>query len=375
VAVTPVDMTDAIPLTEADGVTGRNNGRDIRVGWMASMLSPVPGDSALSVREGVFAHDYDGQSVTSLAVLSEDTIGTASRTVRLLPGSFVKVRAGQGPYIGFAESEEAAQLDPADSANPRYDVVYTMVSDKASIPADTAVGAPWGVVNGSPNATPTLPAIPANAIALARVRRPAGVDAISSSDITDLRQSTSLAGATRFLLPGDSLTAAGLVPGDKRARLTNNSLFPTILTDIWDGAKWRGTQEIVLPKPGQAGSGALAAAATMAVSSVAIPDPGWPYYIEASGAIEWQRTGTPPSTGVHCQMTYDSTTISTNIISAGYEVFVISAAGQMTRSGAGRSPVLTGAHTVYMLANNGGTVSTSILANTLYQFNAKLIPA
>jgi len=288
-----IALSNALPLTAADGQTGRNNGRDIRKGLLSSLLLPDTKANPLAVRNGVLSHDYDSGGVKSLRV---DQTGTASNQVIIQPGAFVSERAGQGPYIGWGETSAGVLLTPpgADSTNPRVDAVYVQVLDKASISLDPSTDAIADVQPGVPSATPVNPAVTADgAVILAYIYRPAGNSTITQANITDYRRSTGLVGTVRRLLPGDRLPDPGKVDGELRYRQAVGGL-PS-LVDFWDAGQgvWRGTSGFVLTGNWpSAGTGVTLSGTTLTWGnvfglgyvpiSVNIPDPGWPYYVSAS---------------------------------------------------------------------------------------------
>jgi len=292
-------LSNALPVTGADGSTGRNNGRDIRKGLLSSLLLPDTKANPLAVRNGVLSHDYDSGGVKSLRV---DQTGTASAQVIIQPGAFVSERAGQGPYIGWLETSAGVLITPttSDSTNPRIDVVYAQVLDKASISLDGSTDAIVDMVTGTPSATPQVPAVTADgAVILAQLYRPAGSSTITTANITDKRRSSGLVGTIRRMLPGDALSDAGKVDGEARYRQAVGGL-PALL-DYWDGAQglWRGTQGFTLTGPWPTSNfGGITVSINNSVitySSVSglsnvpiapyIPDPGWPYRVEASGTF------------------------------------------------------------------------------------------
>lgn len=283
-------LSNALPVTASDGQTGRNNGRDIRKGLLSSLLLPDTKANPLAVRNGVLSHDYDSGGVKSLRV---DQTSTASGQVIIQPGAFVSERAGQGPYIGWLETSAGVLLTPpgSDSTNPRIDVVYAQVLDKASISLDPSTDAIVNVVAGVPSATPAVPTVSADgAVILAQLYRPAGSTTITQANITDYRRSSGLVGTVRRLLPGDQLSDAGKVDGELRYRQAVGSL-PS-LVDYWDAAQglWRGTQGFSLAgvwtSYGSISGTTITYGGIFGVGNVPvlvnIPDPGWPYRVQAS---------------------------------------------------------------------------------------------
>jgi len=288
-------LSNALPVTGADGSSGRNNGRDIRKGLLSSLLLPDTKANPLAVRNGVLSHDYDNGGVKSLRV---DQTGTASGQVIVQPGAFVSERTGQGPYIGWLETSAGVLLTPpgSNSTNPRIDVVYAQVLDKASISLDPSTDAIVDVVTGVPSSNPVVPAVTVDgAVVLAQLYRPAGSPTITSANITDTRRSSGLVGTVRRLLPGDQLSDAGKVDGELRYRQAVGS-FPS-LVDYWDAAQglWRGTQGFILSGAWPtSGPGGITVTGSDVIWPnvngpgytpivVNIPDPGWPYRVSASG--------------------------------------------------------------------------------------------
>lgn len=292
-------LSNGLPLTGADGSSGRNNGRDIRKGLLSSLLLPDTKANPLAVRNGVLSHDYDSAGVKSLRV---DQTGTASNQVIIQPGAFVSERAGQGPYIGWLETSAGVLLTPpgSDSTNPRWDVVFAQVLDKASISLDPSTDAIVDVVTGVPSATPQVPAVTADgAVILAQLYRPAGNSTIPAANITDKRRSSGLVGTVRRLLPGDFLSDAGKVDGELRYRQAVGGL-PS-LVDYWDARQslWRGTQSFTLTAnfPGTPDAGGIVYGNTRTgetIVSLNIPDPGFPYRVQTSAYL----TGIPTVPGV-----------------------------------------------------------------------------
>ncbi|WP_027947222.1 hypothetical protein [Amycolatopsis taiwanensis] len=284
--MTAVAMTDALPLTEADGSTGRNNGRDFRKGLLASLLVPDVKTDPLAVRNGVLPHDYDTNGVTSLRVEAQ---ATPDNTALVRPGPFVCERAGQGPYIGWTETALTVTPPNADVSNPRIDVVYAHVRDIASIATDPGTGPVLDVLQGTPAASPTAPtALPDGAVALAQVLRPANNSTITAARITDVRRSSGLWGAVRVLLAGDAVSDPGKVRGELRFRAAAGSL--PALVDYWDGTQWRGTMSFVVTDtfPGTPDSASLVYGTvgnSTSIVTTTIPDPGFPYRLTGAAHL------------------------------------------------------------------------------------------
>lgn len=247
----PVAMTEAIPIMESNGTTGRNSARDIRTQLFSALWSPD--STGYGVRPGVIPRQWinvSGFEFVDLKVIQLDTPGQA---VKLFPGKCAVVRTGQGPYVLSQETTVTNYpLDAADTGNPRIDVVYARLYDHA---IGDSGGGPHGPyiehVNGSPSGSPVVPSVPTGALPLAQILRAANNNTVVAANITDLRKSTQLQGTPRVLLPGDSVADAGIVPGEERLRVATTAQIaagtPPFIRDVWcaDG-KWRpATYDIV----------------------------------------------------------------------------------------------------------------------------------
>lgn len=281
-----VALTDAVPLTAADGITGLNNGRDMRKFISGLLLPDVKSANPLAVRNGVLPHNWDSAGCTSLRVQQQST---ATMKVDVLAGHYVCERTGQGPYLAWSESAVAVDIATANATNPRIDVVYAVVYDQASIPTDPAHGPVVDVLTGSPAASPVAPTnLPDGATKLAEVRVNAGATTITSSNITDKRMSTALTGGVRYMLPGDSTLDAGRIDGELRIRRAA-APWPQLM-DYWDATQgqWRGTMGATFtgtfpgsPDVNNNVTGTISGSNNTLIT-LSIPDPGFPYRLLAS---------------------------------------------------------------------------------------------
>lgn len=101
----------------------------------------------------------------------------------LVPGT--EQPAAQGAYYVYNDGAVTLTHAAANGTNPRRDLVVARVYDREY---SGTTGA-WAleIVTGTPAASPTDPATPANSIVLARVTVRAATASILTSDITDLR--------------------------------------------------------------------------------------------------------------------------------------------------------------------------------------------
>jgi len=123
--------------------------------------------------------------------------------------------------------------------------------------------------------------------------------------------------------------------------------------------------------PTQTGSGTLSVGGTGAtIMTVAIADPGFSYYIIAGGSIGWAViAATSPGNLLEGSVTIDSTTYTTNRLAGGFSISHSLGAGftqptlvvPVKRSDS--FGVLSGAHTVRLIARNSGGTNMTIPAS------------
>lgn len=361
-------MTDAIPLMESDGTTGRNNARDFRTQLWPALTLPDSGGT--SVRPGVIPRKYTGVDYVDLKAIQLASPGSA---VQLYPGRCFITRTGQGAYLASQETTVTSYpFSNADPTNPRYDLLYARQYDAAI--GDVGTHGPYlEHITGTAAGSPVVPTLPTDAIPIAAILRPANTNPITNANITDLRKSAGLLGTLRPLLPGDALADAGLFVGERRSRITPSGLTalgaPPILEEVWgaDGA-WHGTQDFTIGPLTQTGSGTLTVGGNgLVVIAVTIPDPGYAYKIVAGGSIGWTVVAaTSPGNLFEGAVTIDSTVYTTNRIVAGYTVSA-SIGANFTQSTLHvhekRDPTTyTGSHIVRLMARNTGATNFTVPA-------------
>jgi hypothetical protein len=96
----------------------------------------------------------------------------------------------QGTYHCTNDATKTLSVPAADSTNPRIDLVVARVRDSFY----AGVGTVWElkVEPGAAAASPAEPAVPVDAIVLARIDVPAGATAITNADLTDRRPRAAL---------------------------------------------------------------------------------------------------------------------------------------------------------------------------------------
>lgn len=151
-------------------------------------------------------------------VLSDSGLGTMSVTQRGAGANMsVDVAAGicmvfgdennvQGLYGCVNDAVVNKAIAAADPTNPRRDLVCVRVRDSFYSGAVNA----WDlfVVTGTPAASPADPAVPQNAVTLARVAVATSASSITNANITDLRPYASLG-----VIPGNSARRPGVLYG------------------------------------------------------------------------------------------------------------------------------------------------------------------
>jgi hypothetical protein len=390
----------AIPLTAADGIAGLNSARDLRYGLMGSIYAST-GTGVDSVRPGVIPRIWDN----SIPVWTDFRIlpkGSPSRFVTVSTGWAVAGRSGQGFWSCHNSTATDIQLPAADGTNPRWDIVWIKVFDKApaSFPSDPQHGFYVDYTAGTPAGSPTVPSTPTDAIKLAEVFRPAGAtgDQIDAAKITDKRKSAGLHSGTRILLPGDASTDAGGYHGEHRLR--TGSLVPsaysalgyTEMLDRWSAvdSKWHGVAPGLVVGPTAYGlQDNITNGEERTCASTTIADPGYTYRLRVSGSL---TTLLNANSALNYRIRLNNATTGTivfNNVSSNADGFVVTRNNEPS-SGTGGSAAgsrylypnavsnstFTGAITLYLTAHgehtNGATVAAA-LGNSYIQY--EIIPA
>ena len=323
--------------------------RDARYA-LGALLSPAPG-RMMAWADGVLPSRTENGVVVDLkaALASNDGLGVA-----FYPGQCVINRPGQGPYVCTLDRTGRVQLDEADPSNPRVDLIVARVYDeRQGDPRTEFVIEPVTGVAGPEPVEPTLPPV---SFPIARVALPAGTTQLAGSMFTDLRKAAGVRTGVGVLLPGDDPTVPGAYSGHTRYRSAGLETF--------DGTTWRGASPLFVAetREGIARTGITGIAA---LTSVAIPDPGWPYRLQVSGSA--QLTATNCRADLHVRLDRpDGDTIAAGIGPTNGFGFALTP----THTG----PVLTGAHSVYLSGIRiSGTGSWA--ANTFSTLSVVRLPA
>ncbi len=137
------------------------------------------------------------RDATDLAVTAPG--GTMTVSVAAGQALIVGSRANQGMYHVVNDAALTKTIAAADPTNPRYDRVVFEVKD--AFYAGGVNAAQINVYQGTPSGSPAEPAIPADAIELARITVPAAATSIVTGNILDrraqaVRRATIFAGLT-----------------------------------------------------------------------------------------------------------------------------------------------------------------------------------
>jgi hypothetical protein len=280
--------------------------------------------------EGLVASQGGVASLSDLVVSAQST-----------PNMSVVVGAGSCWVPGNAESyqgiyfvvDDAASTVDIGAANtqPRIDLIVMQVTDPSVTGSGTAGAAPIDVP-GTPAASPSPPAAPADSLVLAQVAVAANATSITSSDITS---QTSLA-VSRLALP--STIRARLVPTGVTSLATSTSVNVANLSTA---------------------SGYVAGNITTSGSGITIVEPGV-YLVRAAASYTASSSGgAPPAGQYHAQITYNGSGWAVGNSSSSGDAVVYVQVADAIPANAGDTLVLTleqySGSTVYISDASYGT--------------------
>lgn len=178
-----------------------------------------------------FTTTDDGGGVVTAGALKVTQNGTPNMSVNVAAGLAVirgTESTQQGYYIAGNDATVNKSIAAADATNPRRDIVYLRVRDSVYSGSDN--DGPIGVATGTPAASPSDPAIPSNAIALARVTVAALDTAINTGDITDQRVASRLWTRGRGRIASASNAALDLTIVGGGTDVTSLTFTPTLVS-------------------------------------------------------------------------------------------------------------------------------------------------
>lgn len=277
-----------------------------------------------------------------------------------------------GDYQVFNGNNQVLAVTPSAPTTNRIDIIGVRVQD--AFYAGALNQADIVVVQGTATAgVPADPVLPSSFIPIVRVT----VNAASTSGVlTSLRKATALAGAV-YQPYTEQLTDSGIIVGEIQ-QMPAAGVYPARLR-VWDGTVWKGVSSFAFDQPAQVGSGTLNVATDLTMKSLSVADPGYAYRVVGGGAIDWGViAASSPLQLMVASITVDSTGWNVGQISAGFQVSH-SAGGSGTQPTAiatpGNSASFTGAHTVRLIARNGGGTNFTVPVSALTRLNVTLVPA
>lgn len=201
---------------------------------LAGMLGSVTGSFAGGVAASDPAHGV--VRATDLAVTQN---GTPNMTVNVAAGGcFIRgtQSANQGAYHLWNDGTLNVGLLGSDATNPRRDLIVAQVRDLNY--SGALKDALITVVTGTPAASPSDPAVPANSLVLARIAVGAGVSSILTANITDLRPIANIAGKMPTFTTAALASTAIPSPVDGQAYYLNTGTA-TEGPQYWNGSAYR----------------------------------------------------------------------------------------------------------------------------------------
>jgi hypothetical protein len=158
-------------------------------------------------------------NATDLAVTQS---ATPAMTAQVAAGYAVIIGTTQtnmGAYTAYNDGVTTVTFTTANATLPRIDLVVVTVND--AYYTGSLNNVTFQVIAGTPNASPTVPATPANSIALAQVLVGANVTSIVNANITDLRVVTTTSIGVNAT---QSYTVAGLTSTGNIVQTGTNSI-------------------------------------------------------------------------------------------------------------------------------------------------------
>lgn len=178
-------------------------------------------------QSGLIVHDVDPLAPRT-GVLNGLSVSVSGMTVQAAPGQAVvgDTVGAMGGYIVVLPAAESETLEARDATFSRTDLVCVVVDDPES--SGTERGARLLVVTGTPSVSPSAPATPEGALALARVTVPPS----GALSVVDDRRWTAMAGGTIRCTSTTRPSGGSLMPGQSIFE-TDTSKFA-----VWTGSTW-----------------------------------------------------------------------------------------------------------------------------------------
>lgn len=212
--------------TMASSTVGQNNALAGRLHDNIFFSKSAALDLSL-VRGGVFASAYTGGVYSDFFAVKTSNVSALQLSV--FGGGAVIPVAGQGGYSIYNQGSVTVTLDAAHATLSRIDRVDLVIQDTTT----STGGAYLVVTNGTAAGSPTVPANPntTTSITICTVLVPPNSTNSAGLTVTDTRTSAGILHGSRPLLPGDSLSNAGVYIGELRDNGTG--------IDRWNGTVWQ----------------------------------------------------------------------------------------------------------------------------------------
>lgn len=142
-------------------------------------------------------------------------------------------QTNMGTYMCYNDGSTTINFTTSNPTLPRIDLVVVTIND--AYYTGSLNNVTFQVIAGTPNASPAVPATPANSIALAKVAIAANATSIVNANITDLRV---LATSPLGVSSSQSYTVAGLTSTGNIIQTGTNSIgsLPDTIMAILMGA-------------------------------------------------------------------------------------------------------------------------------------------
>lgn len=194
--------------------------------WLQNGSHPAENDrltnQALWATTGVI-------NTASMAVTANSPVGMSVIVADGWAAIVGTTQPDMGVYVAYNDAPVTLTITTASPTLPRKDLICVTVNDSFYSGAlDNVI---YQVIAGTPNASPVIPATPANSIALAEVLVGAAVLSINSGNITDLRVEVTTNVPSN---PGDitSVTAGTGLSGGGSAGAVTLSINTAVTADL-----------------------------------------------------------------------------------------------------------------------------------------------
>jgi hypothetical protein len=163
--------------------------------------------------------------------------GTPNMTVNVSSGWAAIVgttQSNMGVYMAYNDATANLTVTTANPSNPRIDLVCVTISDAYYVGTVNTVA--FSVIAGTPAASPSVPATPANSIALGQIAVGTGVTSILTANITN---TATQATASIGLSSTGSYTVANLTATNNITQTGTNSIgsLPDTIMNLLMGAE------------------------------------------------------------------------------------------------------------------------------------------